>query len=253
MDIPIPPARADVLWTQLNTWFSDYPAGVCAVPRAIPGTAFFPGGYGLWREEEADRVALPRGGVMVVGQDFHSATGYRKWFALGTEWPHVVTWRGLRPVLERAGLTMRECFFTNAYMGLRIGAKATGDFPGRADRAFVDRCHGFLLYQIEAVRPRLIVTLGKPAFQAIGTIGEGLGEWQSSRTFRELDGAGAVRAGRFVNGREAVVAALLHPSLRAASLRHRRWKSTSGEEAEHGLLRTAVELAGAGPAQETRP
>lgn len=47
-----------------------YPSGAIPVPEAIAGTAFFPGGHGLWMEEGAP--SFPVGGIMVLGHDFHS-------------------------------------------------------------------------------------------------------------------------------------------------------------------------------------
>ena len=47
----------------------DYPDGVVPVPEKISGTAFFPGGYGLWREERCGCLPpMPRGGMMVSGR-----------------------------------------------------------------------------------------------------------------------------------------------------------------------------------------
>ena len=51
----------------------DYPDGVVPVPEKISGTAFFPGGYDLWREERCGCLPpMPRGGDDGLGQDFHT-------------------------------------------------------------------------------------------------------------------------------------------------------------------------------------
>ena len=48
---------------------SCYPGGLVRVPDRISGTAFFPGGYGLWREDGGPLPLMPCGEVMVLGQD----------------------------------------------------------------------------------------------------------------------------------------------------------------------------------------
>ena len=62
------------LWSGLSA-VEPYPDKVVAVPKQIPGTSFFPGGSGLWRES-TDRIPqFPVGGVMVLGQDFDTYAG----------------------------------------------------------------------------------------------------------------------------------------------------------------------------------
>ena len=55
-----------------------YPTGVVAVPRQIPGSNFFPGGVGIWCGDATIVPPLPVGGVMVLGQDFHTLAGYNE-------------------------------------------------------------------------------------------------------------------------------------------------------------------------------
>ena len=74
---------ADRLW-QHHSPPNGYPAGVVAVPQPIPGTAFFPGGYGLWRPDASEPLPpFPKRGVMVLGHDFDSQSGYRESLARG--------------------------------------------------------------------------------------------------------------------------------------------------------------------------
>ena len=40
---------------------------------------------------------------------------------------------------------LKNCFFTNAYMGLRGTGKSTGASPGMVDPKFVERCQSFFL------------------------------------------------------------------------------------------------------------
>ena len=237
--------QAAQLWEGVDQAVGPYPDGVLRVPAPLQGTAFFPGGYGLWREgEHATAGTIPVHGAMFVGQDFHSKRGYEDSLRQGTEVGHVRTWKSLIETLEDARLSPAQCFFTNAYMGLRESDKATGRFPGLLDGAFVKRCHQFLIHQIGVQQPRLIVTLGKAAFQALGAVSDDLAQWKTARSYRELDAAGAIRSCRFSNGVNAAAVALLHPSLRTPSLRHRHWNGLEGHEAEIGLLREGMRRAG---------
>ena len=59
-----------------------YPKGVVPVPERLPGTAFFPGAAGLWAfDPDAPLPPMPVGGVMVLGHDFYSEAGYRRFLA----------------------------------------------------------------------------------------------------------------------------------------------------------------------------
>lgn len=91
-----------------------YPTGTEAVTTQLRGTAFFPGGAGLWREGPAGELpTMPCGGVMVVGQDFGTKATFLRLMPLGGE-AESPTWRPLRVLLSKAGISLNECFFTNA-------------------------------------------------------------------------------------------------------------------------------------------
>ena len=109
----------DYLFTKLEDL--DYPDGLVAVPEVMRGTAFFPGGYGLWREVGGPLPRMPLGEVMVLGQDFGKKTDYEKALRIGHELDTSTTWRHLCPLLRDARISPECCFFTNAYMGLRTG------------------------------------------------------------------------------------------------------------------------------------
>lgn len=138
-----------------------YPQGVEAVPESIPGLAFFPGGWGLYRADpDAPLPPMPTGGIMVLGHDFHSRSGYDASLRLGGERLTLPTWRTLLKVLAAAAIAPEDCFFTNLYMGLRSGEKTTGIFLGASDVEFRRHCQDFLLRQISVQRPRVILPRG---------------------------------------------------------------------------------------------
>ena len=239
---------AELLWSE-HAPPAGYPAGVVAFPEPIPGTAFFPGGFGLWRAVAGDPLPpFPVGGVMVLGHDFHSETGYRESLARKAERATQPTWRNLVRLLGAAGIDLDRCFFTNAYMGLRAGTGTTGPFPGRCDPAFVAHCRRFLARQLAVQRPTLVLTLGIHAPQVLAPLSPELASWGKGRGLKYLDAAGPVRtAVTFPDalGVVATVVALTHPSLRDASVRHRRYKDECGAPAEFRMLADARADAGA--------
>lgn len=225
-----------------------YPPGVIAVPSRIPGTAFFPGGAGLWGMQSGDPMPpMPVNGVMVLGHDFHSEDGFRTSLAQGTEVPATPssgqrippTWTNLHRLLSEAGIPMERCFFTNAYMGLRKGSGTTGRFPGSRDSGFVDRCRHFLLRQIAAQHPATILTLGAwvPAF--IAPLSSALARWTNLATMNAVDTAGPVILGAEFgsSGATCTVIALTHPSLRGPNVGRRQHDGVTGHAAELAMLR----------------
>jgi hypothetical protein len=233
-----------------------YPDGVVRVPARIPGVAFFPGGSGLWgARANAPLPPMPIGDVMVLGHDFHSESGFRQSLAQGTEVPDVPrnqyrippTWTNLRRLFEEAGLAMDRCFFTNAYMGLRRGEVTTGRFPGSLDKGFVDRCRRFLLRQLEAQQPSVILTLGTWVPSFLSALSPELAKWERVGSIRDLDAAGPLVHGAVFGTREPLrctVAALTHPSLRGSNVGRRSYAGVRGHDAEMAMLREALDSSG---------
>lgn len=92
-----------------------YPAGVVHPWARIGWTAFFPGGSGLWGTVAHQPLPpMPVGGIMVLGHNFDCVDGFV--YSLVHEGENLKgpTWRTLRSVLQRAGVALETCFFTNA-------------------------------------------------------------------------------------------------------------------------------------------
>lgn len=227
-----------------------YPPGVLPVPKPIVGTAFFPGGFGLWNPSgKLPLPPFPKGRVMILGHDFHSEDGYQQSVDRGCESENQPTWRNLLELLERAEIRPEGCFFTNVFMGLRAGRATTGVFPGTSNEAFVQHCKNFLLLQLDTQRPSLVITLGVTAPWILGSLSPQLSAWAEQRGLRNLNDANAVHTGVSFKGLadfSTTVVALIHPSQRAANLRHRTFNGQRGDEAEMTMLRTAKERAGVG-------
>lgn len=234
---------AESLWAQHHPP-SGYPSGVIPVPEPIPGLAFFPGGYGLWGTVRGEPLPMfPVGGIMVLGHDFHSEEGYAKSLRRGSERTKMPTWRNLLKLLDAAGVQRERCFFTNLYMGLRKGAATTGEFPGAGDQAFVTHCKAFLSQQIDVQRPALLITLGVHVPKVLGSMSPALAAWTEGNGLKHLDAVGPLQSGvtfPAVPNFETTVVALIHPSLRHASLRHRRGDAPVGTDPEIPLLRRGL-------------
>ena len=234
---------AEALWNRHHPPLG-YPAGVLAVREPIPGIAFFPGGYGLWRLDcSLPLPPFPVRGVMVLGHDFHSEVGYEASLARRRESASQPTWRQLTRLLGQASIDPSRCFFTNVYLGLRAGAGTTGPFPGAKDQAFVDHCVDFLGQQLAAQHPCLILTLGVNVPPLLGRLSPQLEPWTRRRGLKHLDTVGPVQhnvAFSCATDVRPTVVALTHPSLRDAGVRHRRYRGEIGHAAELAMLRDAL-------------
>jgi uracil-DNA glycosylase len=245
-----------------------YPSGVVEVPGRIRGITFFPGGPGLWGvKADSHLPPLPIGGIMVLGHNYDSEAGFGRTSRRGTEVMQVgtqaaknagfrgdykpcnPTWSGLWELLPEVPVPWERCFFTNAYMGLRKGSKATGRFPGSTDSAFVNRCRDFLRVQLSKQQPAIVLTLGAwvPAF--VAELSEQLSPWRGIQSVPELDRLkmGPVTHGvTFPNSGAppCSVVALTHPSRRHLNVDRRRFKvgtrAFEGHEAEVAMVREAI-------------
>jgi uracil-DNA glycosylase family 4 len=225
------------------------PAGVVPVPERIASTAFFPGGAGLWGAQPGEPLPpMPTGKIMILGQDFHSETGYWELCREPGRNLHDPTWRTLRSVLQSVGVSLRDCFFTNLFMGLRQGKETTGRFPGARNRDFTRQCCAFLAEQIRIQQPRLIVTLGRHVPAKLASLSHDLSRWAVCRTFKEIDQKGGpiVHPVRFdvLPARGVTVVALTHPSLRGPNVARRRYQHFVGDDAELALLREGLQTSG---------
>jgi hypothetical protein len=143
------------------------------IAELIPGTAFFPGGTGLWRGDTCFRPVpeyFPDSPVMVVAHNFDSIDAHDEYKRKGGE---VLSffWSRLKDYLEQARISPDDCFFTNALMGLKPGS-AVGDMP--TVPGYENECREFLVRQIEIVSPRAIITLGAKAADRVKSISSNL-------------------------------------------------------------------------------
>lgn len=99
------------------------------------------------------------------------------------------TWRNSIKLLDEANINLTQCYYSNVFMGLRDGVtKNTGEFPGFKDKEFVNRNLEFLEIQIDTIKPKLIIILGRYAAEMLSRSADyGLESWTN---FRALTGVG---------------------------------------------------------------
>lgn len=227
---------AEQLWRGMHDEVAPFPDGVEEVPEAISGTAFFPGGLGLWLPEGGAPAPFPNGQIMVVGQDFNSKSSYEKALRCGTEVDISPTWRVLQEMLPASGVSLARCFFTNVYMGLRKEGRETGRFPGTRDKNFVARCVKFFGRQLEVAQPKLILTLGVEPFQVLGTH---LFHIPVPKTLTAAEDIYPVS----LDYGDVTVVALTHPSFYRANVWRRKYGQLTGSAAETAMIQDGLARA----------
>ena len=132
----------------------------------VAGTAFFPGGTGLWRGRMPGGPLpehFPEKPIMFVAHNFGNLASLQEAIRNRGEAHSTFAnlWTNLLCFLEHAKpLTSAECFFTNALMGLKPDGRS-GKMPHC--EAYESQCLHFLARQAQIVEPRGIVILGDDA------------------------------------------------------------------------------------------
>jgi hypothetical protein len=208
----------------------------------VAGRGFFPGACGLFEAKRGQPwPRLPDRGVMVLGHNYDSVRNFERFVAAGEESLAVPTWRELVSLLPAVGIAPDECFFTNFFIGLIPAESGVGVFPGAGNSEFVGRCLAFLGRQLEIVRPRLVLVLGRHVPPKLAPL---VPAWRGLTSLGAIDARDAALQAIEFGGRWVVFAVLTHPSLRPANVPRRRFRGISGDEAERALIREAMRIAG---------
>ena len=153
---------------------ASYPVGMAQFPFRLRGQGFFPGGDGLWRDEEhisePGNGNIPQNGIIFLGNDFGTLASYQKLRANGFE--NVPTWRHVKKRALAANLPIDDLFFTNAILGLRKEGMALMKQSWKQMPDFAAFCGEFLCFQLETVKPRLVVVMGPDARESFDVFGE---------------------------------------------------------------------------------
>jgi hypothetical protein len=206
------------LLAKMKRTVRSYPPSMIEVNGGVSGTSFFPGGSGLVKNADATWPDWPQGKIMVVGNDWGTKAEYDGLVSHPSNEMKSSTWRGILnlfcTVLRERELTLQDCFFTNAYMGVRRIGSSTGECPGRSDKVFREQCTDFLRAQIAYQQPALIFTIGKWAPEVMAALAPCLREWgQQNPEWKFIDAHGPLHKGVVLDGlpdHASVVAALTH-------------------------------------------
>lgn len=227
-----------VLFNKLSM-VEPYPKLVSGVEKMLLITAFFPGGKGLWMEDNTE--ICPN--ILVLGQDFSTLEDYKRMVRYESTDLGCPTWRELIKLFAEAHVNLNQCFFSNVFMGLRITDSMIGRFPGSKDKGFVKRNIEFLLCQLEVIKPPVIITLGRPASEMLSELSEDLKkDWKKGEAL-SLPNNGlkhGIRIGEQIH----TCIALEHTSMRNSNVKRRRYTNEKGEfsgsMAEVEMLRDAI-------------
>ena len=209
---------------------------------------FFPAGRGTFDNDE--NISGKR--IMILGQDFDCDNNYYDTDIALTENPNGnATWRNLLSFLKEVSKEdiHKNCFYTNAIMGVRKGEIGTGKSPAFKDENFIKQCQKLFLKQLDIQKPKAIFVLGKYVAEFLEPLEKegntNLANWKSINNFAEVDIDDYWKIGvTFRNGIETNLVILVHPSLRHANLRHRRlekFKGTNSEDVEVLMVKKFLE------------
>lgn len=211
-----------------------------AIHCGITGTAFFPGGRGLWSDID---TTISNKKVLILGQDFDTLKNYEKSREKGNERVTTnPTWKNLIAFLKTVNISPDECFFTNALMGARNSDKTnSGKNPAWDDAEYIAACREYFLLQLSICRPELILVLGKMPSIFVSTLAPDLAIWEKERKFAQIDAACEYSRTDvlFTNGVKSNVVLLLHPSQRSLNIAHRSYNAGEhkGYSAEWAMVK----------------
>lgn len=226
------------LFNKINV-VKPYPSKVKPIMKMLDITAFFPGGRGLWLEEGSDEFPS----ILVLGQDFSNVKTYNQMLEGTKNDLQSLTWRNLIKLFNEAEIDLKNCFFSNVYMGLRDTAKTTGKFPGSSDKNFVNRNLEFLSFQIEIIKPKLIITLGRPSSEMLSKLSKSnLDCWKDGKALSEPNNG--YKSNIYFNDHICCCVALEHTSMRNSNVKRREYGEYKGHQAEVEMLKQALKRVG---------
>ena len=206
------------------------------------GPGFFPGCTGTI-DSRPDITGLR---VMVLGQDFDTEANHKCIDKSKGEIENNKTFRNLKKLLGELDIDEKECFFTNAYMGLRpddnkdAKTKNTGTSPAarKGAEAFTKDCQEFFLKQLEVVQPEVVLVLGKETAKFVSKVfPDGCSNWAdigTLKSFYEIEDN--VYNNIQFEGRSINFLFVIHPSLNNTN-RSITWGKEEGKGKEQELLR----------------
>lgn len=215
--------------------------GMIKIKEPMDGVGFFPAFRGV-NDGTAD---ISRKDFIVLGQDQDNLKGYEKNKANKHE-ENSATWRNMDKLFGRVKISMDDCFFTNAIMGLRDTKKSTGKSPGYRKPEFTQACLEILEDTIKLVKPKAIICLGIWPARFLGMAsGDIAKKLICLDSYQEIDAHNCAlikgaRIDRFTDFKTNV-AIIVHPSYRGVNAKKRSFKRIKNHErAEVEILKELI-------------
>ena len=232
------------LFEESNLLDYDHSNGMIAVEE-MRGPGFFPGCTGTI-DSRQDITGLR---VMVLGQDFDTASNHKLIDKSKGEIDTNTTWRNLKKLLADLKINETECFFTNAYIGLRrdnnknAKTKNNGTSPAakRGAENFANDCYQFFKKQLEVVQPEVVLVLGKETAKFVSKAFPGeCSKWGAIKTLRNFYGEeNNISLDVRFHEKKIHFLFVIHPSLNNAN-RSITWGKEEGKTKEQELLRKYI-------------
>lgn len=210
-------ALSEKLWSEYIHFEFTYPDNkILPIRKKIGGTAFFPGGEGLWEKSDVEID------VLVLGQDFGTKAYYDKILAdetvKDTDCP---TWINMLALFNKVGIKPERCFFSNVFMGLRTEDNMTGSLIRKSSEYDKYRMQSadFLIKQIQIINPKVIIVLGNEPTKMLMNVLP-LKDWYSMNKVSDI----TTIAKAEYSEAEYLCVALCHPSMRNSNKRFRKYK-----------------------------
>ncbi len=215
-----------------------YPSELEEVDCGISGVGFFPGARGLWNDNDETLSNKP---VMILGHDFGAKKDYSRSVENRQENMQALTWKNLQIMLDDYNIDKADCFFTNCIMGIRIdGISAIGESPAFRNEEFLHDCKELLIKQINAQRPKLILSLGLHTIKFISTLLPNSSELSKVKSFKKLDhiGLAAIPKIEFeeIPNYTTNLVFITHPTYRHLNIGHRNLNNLRGVSFEKYLI-----------------
>lgn len=244
----------DILRENLELIVKSYPKNEIEPVKDIykfPGTAFFPGGDGLYKETAAEKIDFPFNKIMVLGQDFSNVKYLQN--AKKQEAENEInspTWRNLISLLHKVGIKPEDCFYTNVIMGARVAESNSGISAAfkEDNEKFLKECFDFFKKQIEFQKPKLIIVLGIAVVKFLSNFIPELAYYKKIEKIKKIDTDGMaimpnINFFQDLNLQLNLVI-LQHPSFSELNIKHRTFKNfPPGETACIELLKEAVKIS----------
>ena len=118
------------LFDDMERSVTDYGPGAIRIDKRIDGTAFFPGGTGLWRAlspHGPNPPDFPSAPLMVLGHNFDKVAAFSASCRRGIELMEAGTWLILRRYLQAAVIKPEKYFFYEHLRGFTTGQLDRGN------------------------------------------------------------------------------------------------------------------------------